>query len=101
MRFMVSTAFVLTMASPALAQDRPAGEGAVVLDEVIVTADRTGSFGADLVQVGTFRNARVIDVPLTINVVPQELLRAQAAGGLFDALRNTAGVSRAQLNGSA
>lgn len=101
MRFMVSTALVLTMASPALAQDRPAGEGAVVLDEVIVTADRTGSFGADLVQVGTFRNARVIDVPLTINVVPQELLRAQAAGGLFDALRNTAGVSRAQLNGSA
>ena len=77
-------------------QDRPD----VALDDVVVTADRSDSFGADLVQVGTFRNARVIDVPLTVNVVPQELLRAQAASGLFDALRNTAGVSRAQLNGS-
>ncbi|WP_394652749.1 TonB-dependent siderophore receptor [uncultured Sphingomonas sp.] len=101
MRFLISTAFVMTMASPALAQDRSAGEDAVVLEDVVVTADRMGSFGADLVQVGTFRNARVVDVPLTINVVPNELLRAQAASGLFDALRNTAGVSRAQLNGSA
>lgn len=70
------------------------------LAEIVVTADRQDSFGADLVQVGTFRGARLINVPLTVNVVPQELLRAQAATGLYDALRNTAGVSRAQLNGA-
>jgi iron complex outermembrane receptor protein len=69
------------------------------VEDVVVTADRSG-FGAELVQVGTFRGARVIDVPLTVNVVPSELLRAQAAQSLFDALRNTAGVSRAQLNGA-
>lgn len=89
-------------AAPLAAQDPPAkaADDEVVLEEVVVTADRVG-FGAELAQVGTFRNARVIDVPLTINVVPQEVLRSQAAAGLFDALRNTAGVSRAQLNGSA
>ncbi|HZF42529.1 MAG TPA: TonB-dependent siderophore receptor [Sphingomonadaceae bacterium] len=69
------------------------------VDEIVVTADRRG-FGAALVQVGTFRGARLIDVPLTVNVVPQELLKAQAATGLFEALRNTAGVSRSQLNGA-
>lgn len=82
----------------AQAQDTQSDNKEVVLEDIVVTADRAG-FGADLVQVGTFRNARIIDVPLTVNVVPQELLRSQAAQGLFDALRNTAGVSRAQTNG--
>lgn len=70
------------------------------LEDIVVTADRPSSFGADLVQVGTFRNVRLIDVPLTVNVVPQEVLKAQAVSGIYDALRNTAGVSRSQLNGS-
>lgn len=90
--------FVLSAAatSPTLAQE---AKGGPRLDEIVITADRS-SFGARLVQVGTFRNARIIDVPLTVNVVPQELLKAQAAAGIYDALRNTAGVSRSQLNGS-
>lgn len=90
-------ALVGAIAQPAFAQDQASEEPR--LEEIVVTADRA-SFGASLVQVGTFRNARIIDVPLTVNVVPQELLRAQAAAGIYDALRNTAGVSRSQLNGS-
>ena len=87
-------------ASPAWAQVQTAGkEDGPAIEEIVVTADRAG-FGASLVQVGTFRNARIIDVPLTVNVVPQEVLRAQAVTGIYDALRNTAGVSRSQLNGS-
>lgn len=70
------------------------------VEDVVVTADRPDSFGADLVQVGSFRGARLVDVPLTVNVVPRELLRAQAAQSIYDALRNTAGVSRSQLNGA-
>jgi iron complex outermembrane recepter protein len=70
------------------------------LEEIVVTADRRDSFGAGLVQVGTFRGARLIDVPLTVNVVPEELLDAQGVTGIYDALRNTAGVSRSQLSGS-
>lgn len=85
--------------SDAAAQNAPDDPGKVVLEEIVVTADRSG-FGANLVQVGTFRNARIIDVPLTVNVVPSELLNSQAAAGLFDALRNTAGVSRAQVSGA-
>ena len=76
-----------------------AADAGAPVDEIVVTADRRG-FGAELVQVGTFRGARLIDVPLTVNVVPAELLRAQAATGIFEALRNTAGVSRSQLNGA-
>lgn len=86
-----------SMPGQALAQE---ADGPPELDEIVVTADRKDSFGADLVQVGTFRNARIIDVPLTVNVVPDELLRAQAVTGIFDALRNTAGVTRSQLGGS-
>lgn len=88
---------VVAVSAPARAE-QPA-ETPPALDEIVITADRDG-FGAELVQVGTFRGARLIDVPLTVNVVPRELLRAQAATGLFEALRNTAGVSRSQLNGA-
>lgn len=85
--------------APAAQRDADASAPDASVDEIVVTGDR-GGFGAELVQVGTFRGARLIDVPLTVNVVPQELLRAQAATGLFEALRNTAGVSRSQLNGA-
>lgn len=90
----------LIAASTAPAEDEsPAASAPVVLEDIVVTADRDG-FGAALVQVGTFRNARIIDVPLTVNVVPQGLIKAQAVTGVYEALRNTAGVSRSQLNGS-
>ena len=68
------------------------------LEEVIVTADRRGSFSADLVRAGSFRGARQLDTPLTINVIPDALIRSQQAQGLLDALRNTAGVSPSQTS---
>jgi iron complex outermembrane receptor protein len=69
-----------------------------VLEEIVVTADRRGSYSADLVQAGSFRGARQVDTPLTINVIPDALIQAQQAQGLLDALRNTAGVSPAQTS---
>lgn len=84
-----------TIEGPAFASD----QDAVILEEIVVTADRPNSFGADLVQVGTFRNARVIDAPLTINIATRQLMDAQAAVSLYDVLRNTAGVSRSETNG--
>ncbi|HEY8617444.1 TonB-dependent siderophore receptor [Phenylobacterium sp.] len=68
------------------------------LDELVVTADR--GFAAQAVQAGSFRNARVIDTPLTVSVISREVIEAQAARGLYDALRNTGGVTRSQLSGS-
>lgn len=70
----------------------------VALDAVVVTADRKNSFGADFVQAGAFRDARVRDTPLTITILPRDLLDAQQARSVFDAVRNTAGVSQAQIN---
>ena len=47
------------------------------IEELVVTAD-TG-FAAKAVQAGSFRNASVLDTPLTVNVIPREVLEAQAA----------------------
>jgi len=69
-----------------------------VLEEIKVTADRKDSYGADLVQAGSFRGARQMDTPLTINVIPKTLIESQQAQGLLDALKNTAGVSPAQTS---
>lgn len=70
---------------------------APALEEIVVTADRQGSYSADLVQVGSFRGARQLDTPLTVNVVTDALLETQQAQSVLDALRNTAGVSPAQV----
>jgi iron complex outermembrane recepter protein len=70
------------------------------LPAVTVTSERIGSYKSDSVQVGTFRDLAPLDVPQTSNVVTREVLDAQAVTSLFGALRNTAGVTRAQLNGS-
>jgi iron complex outermembrane receptor protein len=97
-RAVVVTAVNLTCFSLAFAAEGKSDSP--VLEEIVVSADRSDSFGAELVQAGTFRNARLLDTPLTVNVVSRTVLDAQAATGLYDALRNTAGVSRSQLNGA-
>jgi iron complex outermembrane receptor protein len=70
----------------------------LTLEEVIVTGDRKASYSADLVQAGSFRGARQLDTPLTIAVVPLEVIESQQARGLLDALRNTAGVTSSQTS---
>lgn len=72
----------------------------LVLDEIEVKANKRQSFNSKTVQVGTFRDMDPLDVPLTVNSVTREVLDAQATNSLFGALRNTAGVTRSQLNGS-
>lgn len=68
--------------------------------EIVVTADRPESFGADFVQAGTFRDSRVTDTPLTVAIMTKELLEAQQARSIIDAVRNTAGVTQSQINSS-
>ena len=86
--------------SHANAQTPGQAEPAKALPAINVTAERTGSFKSDVVQVGTFRDMAPLDVPQASNVVTREVLDAQAATTLFGALRNTAGVTRSQLSGS-
>ncbi|MCC4115478.1 TonB-dependent siderophore receptor [Aromatoleum toluclasticum] len=59
------------------------------------------SWRAGSVGVGTFRDTPAKDVPMTINVVDRDLLDAQQANSLYEAMKNTAGVARAQLGATA
>lgn len=56
-------------------------------------------YAAKTVQTGQYRGVDALDVPATVSVVTSDVLKAQAATGLFDALRNVAGVTRQQLSG--
>jgi iron complex outermembrane receptor protein len=69
------------------ADDQPAEK------DIIVTGERNNQFGTDVVQSGSFRNAKILDVPMTVAVIPDALLKSQQAVDLIDAVRNTAGVS--------
>src|SRR4051794_39440797 len=62
--------------------------GELSLEEIVVTSDRKSSFSADLVQASSFRGARQLDTPLTVAVVPLQVMESQQAHGLYDALRN-------------
>lgn len=75
-----------------------AGDGDAV-DAVTITAVRAQGFVPHSVSAGSFRGANVMDVPSTVNVITREVLDLQAAAGLYDALRNTAGVTRQQNGG--
>jgi iron complex outermembrane receptor protein len=61
--------------------------------DIVVTGERANRFGTDTVQSGSFRNAKVLDVPMTVAVIPSAVLKSQQAIDLIDAVRNTAGVS--------
>ena len=92
---------VLALTAPLAARAQAAAEPAKqLLDEVVVRGVRVKTFAPTTVQVGAFRDQDPLDVPLTNNVMPRDLLDAQAAQGLYDALKNTAGVTRSQVSGS-
>ncbi|MCX7312181.1 MAG: acetate--CoA ligase family protein [Alphaproteobacteria bacterium] len=87
--------FALCAAFPASAQSADDA----VLQAVQVTAARADGFVPATVEAGSFRGADIMDVPATVNVVTRAVLDLQAAGGLYDALKNTAGVTRQQNGG--
>jgi iron complex outermembrane receptor protein len=94
------SAVALVSAARANAQSssNPSNSASPALEEIVVTADRKSSYSADLVQAGSFRGARQLDTPLTVNVIPDALIQSQQAQGLLDALRNTAGISPSQIS---
>jgi iron complex outermembrane receptor protein len=85
------------------AEDAKAGDSKAGphLETITVSGERVTGFKARTTQIGAFRDAEILDVPMTINVVPRTVMDVQEAQGLFDALKNTAGVARAQVNGTA
>ena len=89
--------FVLSAPSVAWAQQPD--QDSAVLGTVRITAARAQGFLPNTVEAGSFRGSSIMEVPSTVNVVTREVLELQAAGGLYDALRNTAGVTRQQNGG--
>lgn len=87
------------VAASQLAQAQQAAAEAQVLEAVNVTAAKADGFRPKTVEAGSFRGANIMDVPSTVNVVTREVLELQGAAGLYDALRNTAGVTRQQNGG--
>ncbi|MEO6855685.1 MAG: TonB-dependent receptor plug domain-containing protein, partial [Rhodoferax sp.] len=69
------------------------------LSAVTVQATTAKGFVPTTVEAGSFRGADIMDVPSTVNVVTREVLELQGAAGLYDAVRNTAGVTRQQNGG--
>lgn len=89
----VAALAVASVFSPAaFAQSEPVTE----LPRVEVR-DEYAPFTSSNVQTGVFRDTPPLEVPLTVNTVTREVMDAQAATTLHDALKNTAGVTRAQL----
>src|SRR5580692_2233965 len=71
------------------------------LPAVTVTSERANGFAPTTVETGPYRGLEALDVPATVNVVTRSVMDAQGDTGLYDALRNVAGVTRLQLNGLA
>ena len=67
---------------------------------VTANADHSG-YAPSTVETGPYRGLDALDVPATVNVVTRDVMDEQGDTGLYDALRNVAGVTRQQLNGVA
>ncbi len=72
----------------------------ITLEDFVVRGARTESYRAEQVQMGAFRDVDPVDVPVSIDVITREVLDAQGARGIYDAVKNTAGVTRSQVSGS-
>ena len=91
----LAAALSLAFAPPAQAQT----EDDTVMQAVQVTGARAQGLVPTTTEAGSFRGANIMDVPSTVNVITRELLDLQAVSGLYDAVRNTAGVTRQQNGG--
>ncbi|MCP3729960.1 TonB-dependent receptor [Sphingomonas sp. MG17] len=89
----VASALALALAIPNIAWAQSGAAEEEDTGEIVVTGERANEFGTDTVQSGSFRNAKILDVPLTIAVIPAAVLQSQQAIELIDAVRNTPGVS--------
>src|SRR4051794_23503975 len=90
----IASALVLSPAAPAFAQKTSGRD--IQLETITVSGVR--GFSSDVTQVGSFRGAKLVDTPMTITVLPRDLLDAQQATNLNDTLRNFAGVNNSQTS---
>jgi iron complex outermembrane receptor protein len=71
--------------------------GVSQLNTVVINGPRATGFSSAVVGVGAFRDQKPVDVPLTNSVITRDVMDAQGAKSVMDAVRNTAGVTRSQI----
>ncbi|MEG4421375.1 TonB-dependent siderophore receptor [Microcoleus sp. LAD1_D5] len=76
-------------------QEEPSAQTDRRLIELVVTGDRRDGYRVPNTTTGTKTDTPLRDIPQSIQVVPQEVLRDQQVTRLEDALRNVAGVNQA------
>ncbi len=96
----VALAFIATPFGVARAQQAAEKPAQPHLETINVSAERVTGFKARTSQIGAFRDVELLDIPMTINVIPRTVMDLQEAQGLYDALKNTAGVARSQTSGT-
>jgi len=89
-----------TSTNGAVQVDAESSEPQLAAVRVTGSKDHSGYVPAT-VETGPYRGLDALDVPATVNVVTREVMDQQGDTGLYDALRNVAGVTRQQLNGLA
>lgn len=70
-----------------------------ILSSITIEDIRAEGLRPETVEAGSFRGTNIMDVPSTVNVITKEALDLQAATGTYDAVRNTAGVTKQQNGG--
>jgi iron complex outermembrane receptor protein len=90
----IASALALSATTPTFAQE--ASRPDMQLETITVFGVR--GFSSDVTQVGSFRGAKLVDTPMTVTVLPRDLLDAQQATNLNDTLRNVAGVTNSQTS---
>jgi catecholate siderophore receptor len=71
----------------------------IKLPPVNVEAKKEQGFATEATEAATRTDTPLRDIPQTINIVPQSLIRSQGATTLTDALRNVPGISYAAAEG--
>lgn len=98
----ITCAVLCLMASSAYAQSTSAETSEKKTNEletINVIGIKADGLRPQTVEAGTFAGADIMDVPSNVNVITREALDIQGATGTYEALRNTAGVTRQQNGG--
>ncbi|MFW7269683.1 TonB-dependent siderophore receptor [Gluconacetobacter sp. Hr-1-5] len=92
----VATAATAVNVATTATTAKPATDNGPALEDIVVTGARANRFGTDVVQAGSFRGAKALDTPLTVNVISRAVIETQQARNLQEVLQNTAGVTVSQ-----
>ncbi|MGI0493622.1 TonB-dependent siderophore receptor [Alkalinema pantanalense CENA528] len=81
---------VQTQSNAPIAQASPTDEGE---EEIVITADQAPSYRVPSASTATGTDTRILDAPVSIQVVPKDVIRDQQATRLEEVTRNVSGVT--------